>query len=69
MTSYIDRENLNSIVAYDLDDTWLDYLSILLQYIKKRMVSDINGICNMYTLSDDMVEDVLLSSSLGEDND
>jgi hypothetical protein len=42
---------------------------VLIQEVKGKIIADINEICRVYTLSNKMVEDVLLVSSLGESDE
>lgn len=64
----MEDETKTAPIVYNLDEKWIDYISVLLQQIKDTIVSDVNEICDMYVLSDKMVEDVLLVSSLGEND-
>lgn len=68
LPDFMEDETRTAPIVYNLDNEWIDYISVLLQQIKTTIASDINEICDMYVLSDKMVEDVLLVSSLGEND-
>ena len=64
-------ETATAPVAYDLDNSYLDYVALVVQQVKKELIRDIEELNQEYTLSDDLVEDVLMSclSSVREDED
>ena len=69
ITSIMNQETMDAPVVYNLEPKWLDYVAVLIQEIKGKIIADINEICRVYTLSNKMVEDVLLVSSLGESDE
>lgn len=69
ITNIMSQETSSAPIAYNLNERWVDYIAVLMQQIKGKIVADINEICRTYTLSNKMVEDVLLVSSLGESDE
>lgn len=70
MSDMMKEESLNAPITYDLDDSYLDYVSYILQRVKYRMISDIGELSNEYSMTDEMVEDILMLglSSEGDDD-
>ena len=70
MSDMMKEESLNAPITYDLDDSYLDYISYILQRVKYRMISDIGELSNEYSMTDEMVEDILMLglSSEGDDD-
>ena len=69
MTDIMYEESKDAPVVYDLDKKYLDYVAFLLKKVKQRIVVDIQELSNEYRLSDEMVEDILMSSLSGGDDD
>jgi hypothetical protein len=63
----LNKETLSAPIAYNLGDEWLDYIAVLLQYIKDRIIKDIDDISKIYNLPDKMVEDILMTSLMGDE--
>lgn len=53
-------------IAYDLEDKYKDYIAFLLQKVKSTIIKDIKFLASNYQVSDDLIEDVLLSNAYGE---
>lgn len=59
----IDKENANAVLLYDLDPIYTDYISLVLQKVKKNVVNDIKELSANYECSDEMLEDLLSSNA------
>jgi hypothetical protein len=47
--------------VYDLDEEYLDYISVMVQKVKMRIIEDIHELSSQYEFSEDMLEDILMS--------
>lgn len=61
LTDIMYEENKTAPVVYGLSDEYLDYVAYLLQRIKTQIVKDIQELSDEYNMSDEMVEDILMS--------
>ena len=62
LTTFMLEETKNAPIAYDLDSIWIDYIAVITQRIKTRLINDITELRQSYEFSDELVEDVLMSS-------
>lgn len=64
MYKLIESETNDSIVTYNLDSIYKNYIMLLVKRIKMLMVDDLKFIINDYSLSSDAIDELLLLSSL-----
>ena len=58
----LEEENVTSPTVIGLNERYVDYVSVVAQRIKQQMVKDINELIREYTVSDQMVEDMLMTN-------
>lgn len=70
VSQIIEEESETAGVVYDLDESYLDYVIVTVQKVKKSIANDIKELINEYVLPDQLVEDMLMSGlSKGENNE
>lgn len=69
MTDIMYEENKSAPVVYGLSDEYLDYVAYLLQKIKTQIIRDIQELSDEYSLSDEMVEDILMSGLIQSEDE
>ena len=63
ISRYVAEESKTAITTYDLDGSYADYIAVLVQRIKTRIITDIQEFCAEYELPDDLIEDILYAST------
>lgn len=68
MSDIMYDENKTAAVAYNLEPVYVDYVAYLLQKIKARIITDITELSDEYSISDDMIEDIIMAGwSVGDE--
>lgn len=57
----VSEETKTAPIVYDLDEEYLDYISVMVQKVKMRIIEDIHELSSQYEFSEDMLEDILMS--------
>lgn len=69
MPMCVAEETETAPIVYDLSDEYLDYVAVILQKVKVAMVRDITELGAEYSIPDTMVEDLLLSEVVDNEED
>lgn len=69
MDSFMADENRTAPIVYDLSEEYLDYVALTIQKIKVSIINDIREMSHAYDLSDEMVEDILMSGLVTSEDD
>lgn len=56
------EESIDSAIAFNLPDEYADYIYVILQKVKQDIVKDIKNISSDYALSDEFIEDLIMSN-------
>lgn len=68
LTECMIDETTNAVIPFNVADEYYDYIFVIVQQLKQQIVKDIKDISAEYILSDDFIEDVLMSN-LNNDGD
>ena len=68
LTAAMLEETADAPIAFNLPEKYLDYVAVVLQQVKQEIIKDIRDLISEYSVSDDLIEDILMTSLSDEES-